>query len=77
MDIEEEKKAIINKLQNIDDPSVIKEIKLFLENEEKNDRWEHDNEFKASITKGLDDIKNGHITPHKEVMKKLRNKYTS
>jgi hypothetical protein len=71
MSIESEKIKLIEWLTNLEDDSIIEKIKFLKENYPQTDWWnEITEEEKASIEKGLEDIKAGRITPHAEVRKK-------
>lgn len=72
MNIQSEKLKLIAWLIRLKDQSVIEKLKWLRENQtEASDWWGEISEAeKASIDRGLEDIKHSRITPHEEVRKK-------
>lgn len=70
MDIQTEKIALVKRLLDTDDESVINQVKEIFENSEKdfwNDLPQH---VKAGIERSRKQAEAGLLTPHDEVMKK-------
>jgi len=71
MDIQLEKLALIKMLAETENPSIIKDIKKIFQGEKK-DWWEDLNDDqKAAIEEGLDDIKNGRVVSYEEMKKEF------
>jgi len=72
MNIQSEKLKLIAWLFRLKDQSIIEKLKWLRENQnEASDWWDEISEAeKASIDRGLDDIKHGRVSPHEEVRKK-------
>jgi predicted transcriptional regulator len=71
MSIENEKLKLIEWIKNIRDDSTIEKIKMLKDKSAETDWWDEiSEEEKASIEKGLADIKEGRVIPHSEVKKK-------
>jgi len=79
MDIQSEKYLLIQQIIELQDTSMIKKIREVLSGETKNDDWYHtlSSSEKKSISKGLQDLENGNIVSHKEVMSSVKSKITS
>ncbi|OGU29449.1 MAG: hypothetical protein A2057_07775 [Ignavibacteria bacterium GWA2_35_9] len=72
MSIENEKLKLIEWIKELRDDSTIEKIKMLKDNPGETDWWnEITEEEKASIEKGLVDIKEGRITPHSDVKKRF------
>ena len=72
MSIENEKLKLIEWIKELRDDSTIEKIKMLKDNPGETDWWnEITEEEKASIEKGLVDIKEGRITSHSEVKKRF------
>ena len=72
MSIENEKLKLIEWIKELRDDSTIEKIKMLKDNTGETDWWnEITEEEKASIEKGLVDIKEGRITPHSDVKKRF------
>jgi len=70
MNIESEKLDIINWIISLSDETIIEKIKFLKNYEKSNDWWDEiSDEVKASIDRGLEDVKAGRITVHEEVKK--------
>jgi len=63
----------------LQDSSVIKKVREFLTKETKNDDWFHSlsSSEKDSISKGLQDLENGNVVSHQEVIASVKNKIAS
>jgi predicted transcriptional regulator len=79
MNIQSEKNQLIQQIMELQDSSVIKKVREFLSKETKNDDWYHSlsNSEKKSIEKGLQDLENGNVVSHKDVMTSVKNKITA
>jgi predicted transcriptional regulator len=70
MNIENEKKILIEWLSKINDESLIEKIMLLKENFKDDDWWQEiSEEEKASIERGLEDSAKGHVISHDSVKK--------
>ena len=70
MNIESAKRELIEWIATLKDDSIIVRIKMLKEHQHEEDWWnEITEEEKASIEKGLEDVKAGRVTPHSEVKK--------
>jgi len=68
--LEEDKLEIIKWITALQDRTAIARLKMLKENPARKDWWsEITQEEKAAIDKGLMDIRNGKVKPHKEVRK--------
>ncbi len=75
MDLDSEKIKIIDWIANTKDESIIARIKLLKDHSRETDWWDEISEAeKASIERGLEDIKAGRVIDHSEV-KKLYEKW--
>jgi predicted transcriptional regulator len=75
MNLDREKLKIIDWIANITDESVIAKIKLLKDHPKETDWWDEISDAeKASIERGLEDIKAGRVIDHSEV-KKLYEKW--
>lgn len=73
--IEQEKLEIIKWVTSLKDKDAMEKLRMLKNNPKKLDWWnEFIEEEKIAIDKGLEDIKAGRVTPHKEV-KKLYEKW--
>jgi predicted transcriptional regulator len=72
MDIQTEKLKLIEWLVSLKDQSIIEKLNVFKDNfSESKDWWETLTEGqKKSIEKGLNNVEDGKVTPHIDVMKK-------
>jgi predicted transcriptional regulator len=66
------KLQLVQRLLETEDKDVIKYIKALFDSHEGSWYDELPDAVKKSVDKGLEDAKNGKLTPHKEVMKKYR-----
>ncbi len=70
MNLDSEKLKIIDWITNLKDESMIAKIKLLKDHPKETDWWDEISEAeKASIEKGLEDIKAGRVVNHSEVKK--------
>jgi predicted transcriptional regulator len=75
MNLDSEKVKIINWIASLTDESMIVKIKLLKDHPTETDWWDEISEAeKASIERGLEDIKAGRVIDHSEV-KKLYEKW--
>ena len=76
MSIKSEKNQLIQQIMELQDSSVIKKVRDFLSIQTKNDDWYHSlsSSEKESITKGLQDLENGNVVSHENVMTSVKNK---
>lgn len=75
INLEKEKLEIIKWVTSLKDDTAIEKLRLLREQPKKTDWWtEITEEERAAIDKGLEDIKAGRVTPHKEA-KKLYEKW--
>jgi predicted transcriptional regulator len=75
MNLDSEKVKIINWIASLTDESMIAKIKLLKDHPTETDWWDEISEAeKASIERGLEDIKAGRVIDHSEV-KKLYEKW--
>ncbi len=60
----------------LQDSSVVKKMREFLSKETKNNDWYHSltNSEKESIAKGLQELDNGNVISHEDVMTSVKNK---
>ncbi|MGK0413838.1 MAG: putative transcriptional regulator [Polaribacter sp.] len=79
MNIQSEKDQLIQQIMELQDSSVIKKVREFLSKETKNDDWFNSlsSSEKESIKKGLQDLENGNVISHKEVMASVKSKIAS
>ena len=73
MDVRLEKQNIINRLEGVTDESLILTVKNLLDYALGKD--ENDELFEQSIARGIQQSKEGKVTPHEEVMAEMRAKY--
>ena len=75
MNLDSEKLKIIDWIANTKDESIIARIKLLKDHSKETDWWDEISDAeKASIERGLEDIKAGRVIDHSEV-KKLYEKW--
>jgi len=68
MNIESEKRKLIEWITGLQDDSILEKIKMLKNRQSQKDWWnEITDEEKASIEKGLEDVKAGRIIPHEKV----------
>lgn len=73
MDVQLEKKNLINRIESVDDESLILAVKNLLDyalGKEEDQKL-----LNESIERGLRDLKEGRVFTHKEVMDEARAKY--
>lgn len=66
------KLELVQRLLETKDKNVIKYVKAIFDSHEGSWFEELPDSVKKSVDKGLEDVRNGKITPHKEVMKKYQ-----
>jgi predicted transcriptional regulator len=67
---------LIEKIVKSENETLLNQVKHLLE-EEETESWENlSPALKASIKRGLAQIKQGKVTPHNEVMKRIKKKYS-
>ncbi|MGB3778364.1 MAG: hypothetical protein WA960_08385 [Tunicatimonas sp.] len=69
MNIEAQKVRLIERIVQVDDPSVIDQINAILEQDENDFYDELTDEQKASVQRGLAQVTSGETIPHAEVSK--------
>lgn len=73
MKLDSEKLEIINWIVSLSDESIIHKIKLLKEQDKNIDWWDEISEAeKASIKRGLKDVKAGRVVSHKEAIKRIQ-----
>ena len=73
MDVHLEKQNIINRLESVTDESLILTVKNLLDFALGKD--EEDELLEQSMARGIQQSKDGKVTPHEEVMAEMRAKY--
>lgn len=76
MDIQSEKYHLIQQIIELQDSSIVKKVREFLSKETKNKDWYHSlsSSEKKSIEQGLQDLDNGNVVSHEDVMRSVKNK---
>ncbi|MFN3873624.1 MAG: hypothetical protein ACK4R9_11560 [Ignavibacterium sp.] len=70
INLDKEKKILIDWITQLNDESVIERIKMLKENLTFTDWWEEiSDEERASIERGLEDAQKGRVTSHDKVKK--------
>lgn len=79
MDIQSEKYQLIQQITELQDSAVVKKLRDFLSKETKNKDWYHSlsTQEKKSIEKGLQDLENGNVISHEDVMTSVKNKISA
>ena len=75
MNIAAEKKAIIKRVDEVHDISLIKAIKNLLDFGLSNQSNSHYAALDSAIEEGIRQADNGEVRPHKEVWAEIRNRY--
>lgn len=76
MDIQALKLDLVEKIIQIDQPSILLKINKMLLNKTDDDWWEKlPPEIQESIKEGLKDVKNGNVFSHEQVIKEVKQKY--
>ncbi len=75
MNIAAEKKAIIKRVDEVHDISLIKAIKNLLDFGLSNQISNTDAALEKAIEEGIRQADNGEVRPHKEVWAEIRNRY--
>ncbi|MEM6362264.1 MAG: hypothetical protein AAF149_24320 [Bacteroidota bacterium] len=73
MNVQTEKQNIITRLESVTDESLIMTVKNLLDYAL--GKPEEDELLQQSLERGIHQSKEGNVTPHKEVMEKLRARY--
>ena len=73
MDVQVEKQNIITRLESVTDESLIMTVKNLLDYAL--GKAEEDELLEQSLARGIQQSKEGKVTPHKEVMAEMRAKY--
>lgn len=79
MDIQSEKYHLIQQIIELQDNSIVKKLRDLLSKETKNEDWYHSisNAEKDAISKGIQDLENGNIVSHKDVMTSVKSKISA
>ncbi|QTE21708.1 hypothetical protein [Polaribacter cellanae] len=79
MNIQSEKYHLIQQIIELQNTTVIKKIREVLSGKTSNNDWHHElsSAEKKSISKGLQDLENGNILSHKEVINAVKSKIAS
>lgn len=79
MDIQSEKHQLIQQITELQDSAVVKKLRDFLSKETKSKDWYHSlsTQEKKSIEKGLQDLENGNVISHEDVMTSVKNKISA
>jgi predicted transcriptional regulator len=76
VDIKALKLDLVKKIIQTEKPSLLLEIEKIFSSEKPKDWWDElPKEVKESIMEGLDDIKNGNVYSHEQVINEARQKY--
>ena len=77
MDIQTLKLDLVLKIINIEKPTLLFEINKILQEESKTDWWDKlPKEVQESIMEGLDNVKNGNVFTHEQVVQEVKQKYS-
>ncbi|MBK8806437.1 MAG: hypothetical protein IPO21_07270 [Bacteroidales bacterium] len=77
MDLQTKKLELVQLILNIDTPSLLEKVSIFINNEVKADWWDElPNSVQESIEVGLEQAKNGETIPHEVVMNQFKDKYS-
>lgn len=79
MSIQSEKYHLIQQIIELQDFSLVKKLREFLSKETNTDDWYANlsSDEKNSISKGLQDIENGNVIAHEDVMRSVKEKIAS
>ena len=76
MDIQSLKLDLVLKIINIEKPTLLLEINKILQKESKTDWWDNlPMEVQESIMEGLENVKNGNVYTHEQVVQEAKQKY--
>jgi hypothetical protein len=76
MDIQALKLDLVERIIQIDQPSILLKINKILQNNSDDNWWEKlPPEIQESIKEGLNDVKNGNVFSHEQVIKEAKQKY--
>ncbi|MEO8211307.1 MAG: hypothetical protein ABI840_12175 [bacterium] len=74
MNLQSEKQSLIEWISQLEDESIIEDIKMFRENSTNGKDWwdELTDEQKISIERGLKDVEEGNVVPYSQVKEKVK-----
>lgn len=76
MDIQTLKLDLVSQIINIEKPTLLLKINKILQKESKTDWWDNlPEEVQESIMEGLDNVKNGNVFTHEQVVQEAKQKY--
>ncbi len=76
MDIQTLKLDLVLKIINIEKPTLLLEINKILQKESKSDWWDTlPVEVQESIMEGLENVNNGNVYTHEQVVREAKQKY--
>ena len=76
MDIQSLKLDLVLKIINIKKPTLLLEINKILQKESNTDWWDNlPMEVQESIMEGLENVKNGNVYTHEQVVQEAKQKY--
>lgn len=76
MDIQTLKLDLVEKIIQTEKPSVLIKIKELLQTEKTEDWWDNlPQEIQESIFEGLNDVKEGNLFTHEQVLQEAKQKY--
>jgi predicted transcriptional regulator len=71
-----EKNALVKKLLDTEDDTILDQVKALLEDDEDKDFWDELPEHvKESIQRGKEQAERSEVRPHEKVMAEIRSKY--
>ena len=78
MDIQSLKLYLVSQIINVEKPAILLKINEILKKENKTDWWDNlPVEVQDSIMEGLDNVKNGNVLTHEQVVQEAKRKYYS
>ncbi len=76
MNLQAKKLELVQQILNIETPSLLEKLSVFLKKEVKTDWWDEIPEsVQKSIEKGKEQARKGEIVPHEVVMNQFKEKY--
>ncbi len=76
MDIQTLKLDLVSKIINTEKPTLLLKINKILQKENKTDWWDKlPREVQESILEGMDNVKNGNVFTHEQVVQEAKQKY--
>jgi hypothetical protein len=76
MDIQALKIDLVQRILNTQNAAILSRINTILEKEVENDWWDHlPKEVQESIYEGLQDVENGMVLTHNQVLQEAKQKY--